>query len=84
MSAALTDVPVRIVAINVDRPLGWLYAQPSIASLADLKGRTVAVSAPGALDDANSRIVLRAAGIDTERDLIFINIGTPDQRGGHC
>ena len=82
VSAALTEVPVRIVVINVDRPLSWLYGQPSIASLADLKGKTVAVSAPGALDDANSRLVLRAAGIDTDRDLIFINIGTPDQRVG--
>src|SRR5579884_226777 len=80
VSAALADVPVRAVVINVDRPLSWLYGQPSLKSLADLKGKTIAVSAPGALDDANSRVVLRAAGIDADADVVFLNIGTPDQR----
>jgi NitT/TauT family transport system substrate-binding protein len=80
VTAALNDAPIRIVLINVDRPMSWLYARPGINSVGELRGKTVAVSAPGSLDDANARQVLRGAGVDADRDVIFLNIGVPDAR----
>jgi NitT/TauT family transport system substrate-binding protein len=80
VSAALTNVPVRVVLINTDRPLSWLYARPEIRSLLDLKGKTVAISAPGALDDANTRQMLRTAGVDPAEEVTFLQIGAADQR----
>jgi NitT/TauT family transport system substrate-binding protein len=80
VSAALTHVPVRVVLINTDRPLSWLYARPEIRSLLELKGKTVAISSPGALDDANTRQVLRTAGVDPAGEVTFLHIGAADQR----
>ena len=60
------------------RALATLYAQPvhlvtfedtGIATLADLRGRRVSVGAPGAGSEVVAVRILRAAGIDPDRDL---------------
>jgi NitT/TauT family transport system substrate-binding protein len=80
VTAALNDAPIRIVIINFDRPMSWLFARPGITALPELRGKTLAVSAPGSLDDANARQLLRGAGVDADREVVFLNIGTPDAR----
>lgn len=80
ISSAITGVPVRAVMINIDRPMSWLYARPQYKSFADLKGKTIAVSAPGGVDEINTRNIAKDAGLDPERDLVFVSIGTAEQR----
>jgi ABC-type nitrate/sulfonate/bicarbonate transport system substrate-binding protein len=46
-----------------------LYARPEIKSLADLKGKVVAVTQPAASTDYAMRIVLRRNGLEPDKDV---------------
>ena len=46
-----------------------LYARPEIKSLADLKGKVVAVTQPAASTDYAMRIVLKRNGLEPDRDV---------------
>lgn len=46
-----------------------IYARPEISSLADLKGKVVAVTQPAASTDYAMRIVLRRHGLDPDKDV---------------
>ncbi|MFQ3555558.1 ABC transporter substrate-binding protein [Streptomyces gramineus] len=55
--------------VNTHRPLFWFLARPGLASLADLAGRRLAVHAPHTAPGCFTRIVLRGAGLDPDRDV---------------
>jgi NitT/TauT family transport system substrate-binding protein len=55
--------------VNTHRPLFWFLARPGLESLADLAGRRLAVHAPHTAPGCFTRIVLRRAGLDPDRDV---------------
>ncbi|MFF2133281.1 ABC transporter substrate-binding protein [Streptomyces olivochromogenes] len=66
----LTDgIPWVALHVNTTRPLFWFLARPGLASLADLAGRRLAVHAPRTAPGCFTRIVLRRAGLDPDRDI---------------
>ncbi|WP_329182931.1 ABC transporter substrate-binding protein [Actinacidiphila glaucinigra] len=66
----LTDgTPWVALNVNTDRPLFWFLARPGMTSLADLAGRRLAVHAPHTAPGCFTRIVLRKAGLDPDRDI---------------
>jgi ABC-type nitrate/sulfonate/bicarbonate transport system substrate-binding protein len=60
----------KVLSVNTQRPLFWFIGGPEVTSMADLRGRRVAVhpgqTAPGWF----TRIVLREHGLDPDRDLV--------------
>ena len=65
----LTDgIPWVALNVNTHRPLFWFLAR-SGTSLADLAGRRLAVHAPHTAPGCFTRIVLRQAGLDPDRDV---------------
>ncbi|MFJ4990151.1 ABC transporter substrate-binding protein [Streptomyces sp. NPDC088732] len=68
--ARLTDgTPWVALNVNTDRPLFWFLARPGMTSLTDLAGRRLAVHAPHTAPGCFTRIVLRKAGLDPDRDI---------------
>jgi ABC-type nitrate/sulfonate/bicarbonate transport system substrate-binding protein len=66
----LTDAtPWVALNVNTHRPLFWFLARPGLTSLADLAGRRLAVHAPHTAPGCFTRIVLRKAGLDPDRDI---------------
>ncbi|MFJ5272670.1 ABC transporter substrate-binding protein [Streptomyces sp. NPDC088358] len=66
----LTDgTPWVALNVNTTRPLFWFLARPGLTSLADLAGRRLAVHAPHTAPGCFTRIVLRRAGLDPDRDI---------------
>ncbi|MGW1728445.1 ABC transporter substrate-binding protein [Streptomyces sp. NPDC002306] len=66
----LTDgTPWVALSVNTHRPLFWFLARPGLTSLADLAGRRLAVHAPRTAPGCFTRIVLRQAGLDPDRDI---------------
>jgi NitT/TauT family transport system substrate-binding protein len=66
----LTDAtPWVALTVNTQRPLFWFLARPDLTSLADLAGRRLAVHAPHTAPGCFTRIVLRQAGLDPDRDI---------------
>jgi NitT/TauT family transport system substrate-binding protein len=46
-----------------------------VASAADLKGKTIAVTSPGSLTDNLTRYFVREAGLDPDRDVGLVSVG---------
>lgn len=58
-----------VLSANTDRPLFWFLGGPDIKSMADLRGRRLAVHAPDNPPGCFARIVLRKHDLDPDRDL---------------
>ena len=69
--AILRGLPLRIVMVFDTRPLNWLYANKTIRSLADLRGKQIAVSSFGAALDQMTRELLAKNGLDPQRDVVL-------------
>jgi len=75
---AISGAPVRIVSLALRSSFHTLVTRPPIKTIADLKGKTVAVTI-GAADDFIARHLLRRGGVDP-RDVVFVNMGGSDTR----
>jgi len=64
VAAAIRGINVRTVMLFVDRPLQDLVGAPGINSIADLRGKTLALSSRGGLQDIIMRRILTHAKID--------------------
>ena len=75
---AISGAPVRIVSLALRSSFHTLVSRPAIKTIADMKGKTVAVTI-GAADDFVARHLLRRGGLDP-RDVHFVNMGGSDTR----
>jgi NitT/TauT family transport system substrate-binding protein len=62
-------IPWVALSVNTARPLFWFLARPGLTSLADLAGRRLAVTPPQTGPGCFTRIILRRAGLDPDRDV---------------
>ncbi|MGA8546124.1 MAG: ABC transporter substrate-binding protein [Mycobacterium sp.] len=66
----LTDgVEWIVLSVNTDRPLFWFLGNANLTSMAELRGRRLAVHAPDNPPGCFARIVLREHGLDPDRDV---------------
>jgi len=66
----LTDgTPWTAHSVNTHRPLFWFIGNRSVTSMADLRGRRLAVHAAHTAPGCFARIVLRRNGLDPDHDL---------------
>ncbi len=59
----------KALSVNTDRPLFWFIGNAEVKSMADLRGRRLAVHAADNPPGTFARIVLRKHGLDPDRDL---------------
>ncbi|HEV2009594.1 MAG TPA: ABC transporter substrate-binding protein, partial [Candidatus Limnocylindria bacterium] len=57
-----------------------LYAQKAIKTVADLKGKRVAVSNAGGSSDIATRAALKANGLDPDKDVTILTVGSHANR----
>jgi NitT/TauT family transport system substrate-binding protein len=71
------DVDVELFFAQMSRAPFALIARKDIgvASAADLKGRTIAVTSPGSLTANLTRYFVREAGLDPDRDVSLVSVG---------
>lgn len=66
----LTDgIEWQALCVNTHRPLFWFLGGANVESMADLRGRRLAVHAPHTAPGCFARIVLRKHGLDPDHDL---------------
>ena len=66
----LTDgIDWTVMSVNTHRPLFWFLGGPDLTSMADLRGRRLAVHAAHTAPGCFARIVLRKHGLDPDHDL---------------
>ena len=78
--AAVRGLPLKIVAYSFKQPLFYLISQNSITSIAQLKGKKVAVSSPADTGGLAAKATIQSAGLDPERDVTYIAIGAASVR----
>jgi ABC-type nitrate/sulfonate/bicarbonate transport system substrate-binding protein len=64
VAASIRGINIRTVMLFVDRPLQDLVGAPGINSIADLKGKVIALSSRGGLQDIIMRRILTQSKID--------------------
>jgi NitT/TauT family transport system substrate-binding protein len=75
LAAAVRAVPVKIVTVFQDKP-GWdLIAQPDIKSIAQLRGKNIAIMSPEGSLAVVAREMLRKNGIDPAKDVNLVVMG---------
>ena len=77
---ALIGLPVRNLTFDFSRVLHALMSRPEIPNAAALKGKRVGVSSFGATGDLAARVGLRSIGLDPEKDVTIITLGTDTLR----
>lgn len=77
IQANLAGADTVIIATIVRKFLFWIYSQPGIGRMEELKGKVFGTTRFGTLSDLASRFALRAYGIDPERDITMVQTGGP-------
>jgi len=76
MRAAASGVPIKATMFSMDRVLIYMFAKPTIKSIEELKGgKTVATTGLVATPTYAAKIMARAHGLNSDKDLIFIATG---------
>ena len=80
VGGAIAGLPVRIVAGFLNNWPMTLIAQPEYKSLKELKGKTLGISSFGATPDVGARMMLKQAGLDPEKDIKVLALGSDAAR----
>jgi NitT/TauT family transport system substrate-binding protein len=80
VGGAISGLPVRIVAGFLDNWPMTLIAQPEYKTLKELKGKTLGISSYGATPDVGARMMLKQAGLDPEKDIKVLALGSDAAR----
>src|ERR1043166_3878641 len=80
LAAAVRAVPVKLVTVFQDKP-GWdLIAQPDIKSVAQLRGKNIAIMSPEGSLAVVAREILKKHGIDPTKDVNLVVMGGDEVR----
>jgi NitT/TauT family transport system substrate-binding protein len=80
LTTALRGAPLKLIFCQFDKPQHSLYAKPEFPNIKALRGKKVAVSGLGTIDDILLREALSGNGIDPTRDLTILAMGAADTR----
>jgi NitT/TauT family transport system substrate-binding protein len=75
VSAGLSGADVIMIGTVVPVFVTTLFSRPEITSVADLRGKSIAVTAIGTTTDFAGRVALRRAGLEPLRDVAIIQAG---------
>lgn len=75
VQAAITGVPIKVVAVMVSSPLHVLISRPEIRFGRDLKGKTLGVDSFASRVDYLSRVAARYLGLDPDGDIRIVDTG---------
>jgi len=78
--AAAKGLPVKVVMGWWDRPLHIMVGKAGVKDIKELKNKRIAISSIGSTPHVMVREALRRAGIDPDREVIFMTIGGSSAR----
>ncbi len=78
--AAIRGLPVKVVASFIDGSTHALIGRPEFKSAKELKGKTLGIQAYGATDHVAALMMLKQLGLDPERDIKVVALGSAPAR----
>lgn len=79
-TAAVQGAKLKILMVFNDKPPGEFIAQPGIKTMTELRGKRVGGSTVGSLDYGWLREVLPKFGLQLEKDVNFVPVGSTSSR----
>ncbi len=73
-------LPIKMLAAIGVKPSLSLIVRPEIKTVADLKGKAIAISTPGTTTDFIAREIVRHYGLNPDRDITTVGLGDQPQR----
>ena len=80
LAAGVRGIPVRLVTVFQDKPSWDLIAQPEVKSIAQLRGKNIAVMSPEGSLAVVAREMLRKNGLDPTKDVNLVTMGGDEVR----
>lgn len=78
--SAVTGLPVKMVANISDKPPFYIVSKPEVRSIGELKGKTFGGFSLGSSSDYLTRLIFRKGGIDPDREITTIDLGSTPNR----
>jgi len=78
--SAVSGLPVKIISTLITKQSFFLYAQPEIKRVQDLKGKRIAISGFASSTDKAAREAIKPAGLEALRDVTLIAMGDTSVR----
>ncbi len=78
--AGVRGLPLRVIFSTAEKQMFSLVVQPEIRTVADLKGKIIGISSFGGTQHTVTAEVLKAVGINPEKDVKIINTGNESFR----
>ena len=73
--SAVSGLPVKIISTLITKQSFFLFTQPSIGRVQDLKGKRIAISGFASSTDKAAREAIKPAGLEALRDVTLIAMG---------
>jgi sulfonate transport system substrate-binding protein len=80
LTTALRGAPLKLLYCQFDKPQHSLYARAEFPNIKALRGKKLAVSGLGTIDDILLREALVANGVDPAKELTILAMGAADTR----
>lgn len=77
-------LPIKMLAAIGVKPSLSLIVRPEIKTVADLKGKAIAISTPGTTTDFTAREIVKHYGLNPDRDITTVGLGDQPQRMAAC
>jgi ABC-type nitrate/sulfonate/bicarbonate transport system substrate-binding protein len=78
--SAVSGLPLKVIAPLITKQSFFLYAQPEIKRVQDLKGKRIAISGFASSTDKAAREAIKPAGLEALRDVNLIAMGDTSVR----
>ncbi|HLH23575.1 MAG TPA: ABC transporter substrate-binding protein [Chloroflexota bacterium] len=75
VAADLGGADLVAIAVGTDRFIFRIFGAGPVRSLADLRGRRVGITRYGSTTDTVTRLMLKRAGLDPDRDVSILQVG---------
>ena len=75
LNAALNGIDIQFIGAYSNKLRFWLYAQPEITGVPDLRGKQVAVTGRGGIVQRTATLILDRYGMDAERNVSLVATG---------
>jgi len=73
--AILRGAPLKILSVDLRRPIFWLVSRPEFRSAKELKGKHLGIVTINGSQHAAARKMLAIQGMDSDKDLTFVQVG---------
>ena len=71
----MRGVPLRVVSVDLRRPIFWLVSRPEYRNAKDLKGKTLGIATINGSQHSAARKMLALHGVDSDKEMTFAQVG---------